>query len=155
MRGSCKMALEIEKKYLITTIPKAITFESEKEIHQTYLATGEEELRIRKNIKNGKETHTLTIKKGSGLSREELETEISLSTYNQLLSTTTKKPLIKTRKVTKVVYNECEYIVEIDIYKNIEDLIVVEVEFEKPIWFGEDVTEDKSYKNQKLWKKIQ
>lgn len=157
------MAIEIEKKYLLTSIPKEVAFESEKIIYQTYLAIGEEEMRIRKTIKNDKETHTLTIKKGSGLSREELETDISRSTYNQLLSGTTNKPLIKTRKVSKGISDGHEYIAEIDIYESIEDLMVVEVEFHseqsakqfiKPTWFGEEVTEDKNYKNQKLWKKI-
>lgn len=158
------MAKEIEKKYLITSIPSNLNVESEKEIHQTYLAIGDEELRVRKTIKNGVEKHTLTIKRGGGLSRDEIETEITLSTYNQLLSSTIKTPLIKTRKTFKTTSGSFEYIAEIDIYQNIEGLMVAEVEFPsetaahnfiKPSWFEEDVTEDKTYKNQNLWNKIQ
>lgn len=158
------MSKEIEKKYLLSSIPENIILESESEIHQTYFAVGEEEVRVRKKINKQKESHTLTVKKGSGLSREEIETEISLSTYNQLLSSTTKKALVKTRKTTKILHDGLEYLAEIDIYKDIDDLIVVEIEFEneitankfkKPLWFGEDVTEDKRFKNQNLWATLQ
>lgn len=158
------MTKEIEKKYLLSSIPEDIVWESESEIHQTYLALGDEEVRVRKKINNQNERYTLTMKKGSGLSREEIETEISLSTYNQLLSSTTKRALIKTRKTTKLLHEGLEYLAEIDIYKDIDDLIVVEIEFEseisankfeKPLWFGEDVTEDKRLKNQNLWASLQ
>lgn len=158
------MGKEIEKKFLIYSIPETVDILETKEIHQTYLALGDEELRVRKAIKNGKEKYTLTIKRGSGLVREEIETEISSSTYEQLLSSTNKKPLIKTRNVAKLISGCMEYNVEIDTYQNITGLIVAEIEFPTetaannftaPEWFGDDVTEIKDYKNQNLWKKIQ
>jgi CYTH domain-containing protein len=56
-----------------------------------------------------------------------------------------------------------EYEVEVDFYEEL-NLIVAEIEFTteaaanlfiKPDWFDEDVTDDKSYKNQNLWKDVQ
>lgn len=213
------MAKEIEKKYLIKSVPSNMQLEGTKEIHQTYLATGAEELRVRKIIKKQQETHTMTIKKGGGLTREEKEFEIHVETYNQmlsnenrtsylatgkgevslrkmeteqretyvmtfkkdneltqekiefeidaetyeqLLSNVERKPLIKTRSAIHVDGFEFDY----DVYQNNEllGLQTIEVEFpseedahafKQPNWFGEDVTEDKQYKNQNLWKTIQ
>ena len=213
------MAKEIEKKYLIKSVPSDIQLEGTKEINQTYLATGTEELRVRKIIKKQQETHTMTIKKGSGLTREEKEFEIHVETYNQMLSNENRtsyltagkgevslkkieteqqetyvmtfkasndltqekiefeidvetyeqlvsnverKPLIKTRSAIHVDSFEFDY----DVYQNNEllGLQTIEVEFpseedahafEQPTWFGKDVTGDKRYKNQNLWKEIQ
>jgi|tagenome__1003787_1003787.scaffolds.fasta_scaffold20652670_1 adenylate cyclase len=153
---------EIEKKYLIETIPSELKLENSKEIHQTYLAIGKEEIRVRKILKDGNESHTMTIKKGHGLTREEIEFEISKETYEQLLVCGSRKPLIKTRG--KLVIGE--NIFDFDVYQNsaITNLKTIEIEFNseedascfiKPEWFGTDVTEDKRYKNQSLWKEIQ
>jgi CYTH domain-containing protein len=157
------MTIEIEKKFLLKHIPQTLQWASSKTIHQTYLATGDEELRIRKTVKDEKEFYTMTIKRGTGLVREEIENDISSSTYEQLLSSTGRKPLIKTRKVTIISSHSMEYEVEVDFYEEL-NLIVAEIEFTteaaanlfiKPDWFDEDVTDDKSYKNQNLWKDVQ
>lgn len=156
------MVKEIEKKYLVNEIPSDLFPINQKEIHQTYLAIGMEEIRVRKIIKNDSESFTMTIKKGTGLSREEIEFEISKGTYDQLLVNGNKKPLIKTR--SKVAIDSKVF--DFDIYQNssIDNLKTIEIEFKseeeahnfiKPEWFGEDVTEDKNYKNQSLWKEIQ
>src|SRR3954452_215013 len=118
---------EIEKKYLIETIPSELKLENSKEIHQTYLAIGKEEIRVRKILKDGNESHTMTIKKGHGLTREEIEFEISKETYEQLLVCGSRKPLIKTRG--KLVIGE--NIFHFDVYQNsaITNLKTIEIEF--------------------------
>jgi CYTH domain-containing protein len=156
------VAKEIERKFIVNKLPINLKIKSVQDIHQTYLVVGEEEIRIRKIIKDTKETHTMTFKKGSGLSREEIEFEISEETYIQLLIGRSKKPLIKKRMNVFIDGG----VFDLDIYQNahISNLQTIEIEFPstseaacfvKPMWFGEDVTEDKTYKNQNLWKEIQ
>lgn len=157
-----KMGKEIEKKYVIEKIPIDLEMEDTKEIHQTYLAVGIEEIRVRKILKDEKESHTMTIKKGSGLTREEIEYPITKETYSQLLEGSSRRPLIKTRSKVRLG----ELVFDLDVYKNTNDpeLKTIEIEFDseeeahrfiQPVWFGKDVTEDKGYKNQNLWKEIQ
>jgi len=156
------MNKEIERKYLLSSLPKDLETIETSEIHQIYLATGEEEVRIRKIISNDEHKYTMTYKKGSGLSREEIEFDISKGTYTQL--SRKGKPLMKER--TK--YQLGNHILEVDIYQNFvlkaNELIVAEIEFESieeagafvtPTWFKREVTEDKAFKNQSLWKTIQ
>lgn len=156
------MSVEIEKKYLVLDAPTDLLLTNGKEIHQTYLAIGEEEVRVRKIIKDTAESFTMTIKKGNGLTREEIEFSISEATYNQLLQSSTAKPLIKTRH--KVVINNQSF--DFDIYQNAETLGLKTIEIEfltedkahsfvAPSWFSEEVTSDKQYKNQSLWNSIQ
>lgn len=162
------MGQEIERKFLLKHLPKFVVLMDVRHIEQNYLVTGDEELRIRKeekmfNQSKIKETRmTLTIKKGSGLVREETETVISEETYNHLSATMTSAPIRKTRGYTRLKGLK----IEVDTYENpeLESLQVAEIEFDTaqeavdatlPHWIGEDVTEDANYKNQKLWEKVQ
>lgn len=154
------MGKEIERKYLIIDIPSNLKVVKEKRIFQTYLAIGEEEVRIRKSTSELSEEFVMTIKKGNSVVREETEFAISKETYLQLLSDE-RKPLIKTRQVVEME----NHLFEIDFYVNyLSELTTVEVEFQseeeanafiKPEWFGDEVTSDSRYKNQSLWKSIQ
>lgn len=156
------MGKEIEKKFVVEEQPFQCKEEFGKTIHQTYVATGEEEIRVRKIISHLGENYTMTIKKGTGMTREEIEFPILKETYNQLLDNSDKKALIKTRYKVTIGENQFDF----DVYKNahIPNLKTLEVEFiseetahafVKPDWFGEEVTEDITYKNQSLWEKIQ
>jgi CYTH domain-containing protein len=126
------------------------------------LVTGKEEIRVRKLIKKENYQFTMTIKKGKGLVREEVELTILEATYNQLLTNNYKIPLRKKRSKIVIEGNEFDY----DVYLNSKEvgLKTIEIEFNseeeannfiKPEWFGKDVTDDKSYKNQNLWLTIQ
>lgn len=157
------MGQEIEKKFLVDgNLPEDAQILKVKGIEQTYLAVGDEEVRVRSIIADDKETFTMTIKKGKGLAREEIEFGISQATYQQLLSGGDKKPLRKTRR--QVVVDNQTFDFDIYHHPNLPELKTIEIEFDtveealnfkKPDWFGEDVTENKSYKNQSLWKKVQ
>jgi adenylate cyclase len=156
------MGLEIERKFLLESIPP-VKILNAAHIDQTYLATGNEEVRIRKSsMSNGEAKYTLTIKIGNGLVREEFEKEISQATYEQLLHNSTLIPLKKKR----VTFIDNGFTCEMDIYLNSRKsgLITVEVEFQSkeeseafvvPRWIKEEVTGDKRYKNQSLWDEIQ
>jgi len=154
---------EIEKRFLINSILiEDLNIESIKHIEQTYLAVGNEEVRVRKTIENGEVKYTFTIKKGKGLSRDEFETEIEKNTYLALLKDKNLNPLQKIRKVIR--FNGEKF--ELDHYTNekLRNLVVLEKEFEsieaaKDFKFcgfnGIDITDNSNYKNQNLWLKVQ
>lgn len=150
---------EIERKFIVYEVPESLVVQSEKEIAQTYLAVGPEEVRVRRIVQDDTLSHTMTIKKGTGLSREEIEFDISEETYQQLLANGNPMPLIKKRQA--ILHGE--YFFDLDHYPR-TGLTVVEVEFNseedaaafiKPDWFGREVTTDQRYKNQNLWKRNQ
>lgn len=143
--------LEIEKKFLLNEIPNLSDCFFE-EIEQGYLSFVPE-IRIRK--KGGK--FYITSKGEGTQTRAELETEINDTTYSIL------SLLVQGRVIKKTRYQiplKEDLIAELDIYHDdLEGLFTVETEFcsEKqaqefisPEWFGEDVTEEKKYKNKNL-----
>ena len=162
------MPCEIERKYHIARYPEAefaanqLKVVAVKQIDQTYLAlTDAEEIRIRKIVdsENGRTTYTHTFKKGQGLSREEIEVEISEAIYEQLLNMSGAVPLTKTRTIA----TDGSLSVEIDVYDQYA-LQVVEVEFaseeaalgfEPPDWFGREIEPGEEKSNKKLWKDLQ
>lgn len=157
------MGKEIEKKYVLHSYPEDLDIVETQEIHQTYLATSESEtLRVRKLVIDGQQQFTMTHKAGKGLVREETEFDIGAGIYEQLIGKLDVIPLIKTRK--KVKWNHYQF--DLDIYHNTvqPDLITIEIEFaeeadvqhfQKPDWFGEDVTGESRYVNSVLWEDIQ
>ena len=154
--------LEIERKFLpnFKVVPGIKTLIAERHVGQNYLVTGNEEIRIRKVSTNNNIKAYVGFKKSSGLVREEFEKEISLDTYNQLSKLINTKPIIKIRREIEID----GLIYEHDVYLNVElsGLQIIEIEFRNeeesknfviPDWLGEEVTDDKNYKNQSLWKK--
>lgn len=115
------------------------------------------ELRVRaKDEKNFCVTIKLP-KSTDGLSRQEFEFDISKEMYNLFL---TQKKGNTIKKNRYKVPGENNLIYEIDIYQGVlKGLATVEVEFpneeianafQKPEYFGKNVTSDKSYKNAQL-----
>lgn len=163
------MGKEIERKFLVSEIPEEMIALKHSKIHQNYLATGYEEVRIRKETVGDISWYTMTIKKDTGLCREEINIDISSESYEQLNNnkqgiSRRNKPLLKER----TTFESDGYKLEVDIYMNFVlqsiELMVVEVEFRtieeanafQPLqWFGKEVTEDINYKNQYLWKRLQ
>lgn len=145
--------MEIEKKYLLEEPPGDLHAHPSVPIEQGYLiVTDAEELRIRK--KGG--SFILTLKKGSGTIREEVEIEIAEEEYRQFAGHTTGD-IIKKRRID---YPHGGHKLEIDIYQGgLEGLAVAEVEFSSeremggftaPDWLGEDVSEREEFKNKYL-----
>lgn len=142
---------EIEKKYLVDSIPSVSNFKFY-EIIQAYLSF-EPEIRIRK-----KNDEFFLTQKGSGsLIRKEIETKINEISYSILFSLIQSKIINKTRIEIPLSKN---IIAELDIYHDeLEGLVTVEVEFasedqannfNKPDWFGKEITVNDKYKNKNL-----
>lgn len=155
------MAMEIERKFLLCFIPDNLKIQERKTIYQSYLATGKEEVRIRRVEWEDKSKFYMTYKNrlNNKLGREEIEIEITENTYHQLNNKSV--PVIKDRLVIELGNG---LYAEVDIFKNIGfELKTVEVEFKSyeeaegfvpPDWFGRELTGTTEYNNQSLWMKV-
>jgi CYTH domain-containing protein len=143
--------IEIERKFLLKSLPDEMRGETP--ILQGYLAHDEHrEVRIRQYGNN----HFLTVKEGRGLKRREIEVEISPRQFQALWPSTEGRRLEKVRSL--VTHGALQ--VEVDRYcGDLEPLLVAEVEFssvtaserfEKPDYFGQEVTEEEAYRNVSL-----
>jgi CYTH domain-containing protein len=156
------MAKEIERKFLLPSIPNELITNEKRTIYQNYLAVGKEEVRIRRiHYENLSEKFYLTYKnrlKGKFV-REEVEIEITSMTYDQLNNKS--MPIIKDRLLISL---DNDLWAEVDIYNNVGfELKTVEVEFKSvseaecftsPYWFGRELTGTGEYSNQSLWEGI-
>jgi adenylate cyclase len=145
-------AVEVERKFLVPEPPSLEGTHSD-EIEQGYLATGEDgEVRLRRRG----EDHVLTVKRGSGLSRGEEETELTPEQFERLWPHTEGRRLHKRRHL--IPHGDLE--IELDVYEGrLEGLTVAEVEFsseerardfDSPDWFGKEVTGEHAYLNETL-----
>ena len=150
------MAIEIERKYLVSNDKFKSLSHKATRITQGYLNSDKARtVRVRVMGEQG----FLTIKglsNQAGLSRFEWEKEIAISEAEALLS------LCEKGAIDKIRYNIMHenHLFEVDVFfgEN-EGLIVAEIElqsenesFEKPIWLGEEVTNDIRYYNSYLSK---
>ena len=129
------MTAEIERKFLVEQLPQELEIDTEDEIAQGYLATGEDEVRLRR--------------RGDRFL-------IGRKSYEELWAMTEGRRLEKTRRTTQVDGHTAE----IDIYKGLlAGLMTVEVEFEDadaaeafspPAWFSRELTGDARYSNTSL-----
>jgi adenylate cyclase len=143
---------EIERKFLVATLPDELPIESESNVAQGYLATGADEVRVRRRG----DDHVLTVKRGSGLSREEVEVPLTREAFEQLWPLTAGRRVEKTRMTIPVE----GAVAEVDVYRGpLAGLVTVEVEFDEaddasrfspPFWFGPELTGDSRYSNQSL-----
>lgn len=141
--------MEIERKFLLNTIPKDLYDYPCHTIEQGYLCTSPV-VRIRKedNI------YYLTYKGKGKMAREEYNLPLTAESYAHL------REKIDGRLITKVRYLipiHDGLTAEVDVFTSPQQgLHLAEVEFESieaangfipPEWFGEDVTEDGRYHN--------
>ncbi|MCA1793724.1 MAG: CYTH domain-containing protein [Desulfotignum sp.] len=145
------MAIEIEKKFLVTALP--VNLPSGIDICQGYvLNTPGKVVRVR--IKGA--AGFLTVK---GLTiasaRPEFEYEIPLSDARQMLDLFCEKPVIE--KCRHILYHQgIKWVIDRFFGAN-QGLVVAEIElssrdqiFEPPPWAGKEVTEDIRYYNANL-----
>jgi CYTH domain-containing protein len=145
---------EIERKFLVRTLPEKLDRFPHTEIAQGYLAIAPEGVQVR--LRKRDKMHCLAYKRNFGVAREEREIELSLKQFEALWPATHGKRLTKTRYDVAVG----DRVIEIDVYRGEHDgLIVAEVEFDDeqsardfqpPDWLGDDVTLDPRYSNQLL-----
>ena len=146
--------MEIERKYLIDSLPEHLDDFPHKELEQAYLCTNPV---VRVRIEG--EEYVLTYKSGGLMVREEYNLPLNQEAYEHLL-----------KKADGIVISKTRYIlpekdglrIELDVFHGKHDgLILAEVEFPTkeaanaycpPEWFGEDVTYSTKYHNSNLSK---
>jgi len=145
--------MELERKFLLEEPPADLGGFPSSLIEQGYLiVAGSEELRVRKKG----DAYTLTLKKGSGTIRHEVEILLSCEQYGLFRELVTGGVITKRR----YEYPLGELTVEVDVYQeDLEGLAVAEVEFPSeesmecfspPAWLGEEVSEVEAFKNKNL-----
>lgn len=151
-----KSGNEIERKFLVSSLPFSLKDEDCDKFVQGYLKSNEREKRVRAV---NDEKFYLTEKYGHGVKREEFEKEITREDFQNLLQDVDGE-LIKKRRYYLDV--GAKNPAELDVYfGHLAGLKTVEVEFSSidesnafivPDWFGEEVTNDKKFKNKSLAK---
>jgi adenylate cyclase len=143
--------IEIERKYLVTSLEFKNEYYTKNEIAQGYLSSNPERT-VRVRIKGNKGYLTIKgIGNESGASRFEWEKEIELNEAKQLLKLCEKGVIEKTRYEVK----SGNHIIEVDeFHGDNKGLIIAEIELEnendsieKPHWLGIEVTNDERYYN--------
>lgn len=146
------MAVETEKKFLLSTRPPAL-FTNGLEICQGYMpSAGAHLVRVRIYGEKGYLTVKGPTRNGT---RPEFEYEVPLSDARQMLELFCKKPYIQ--KIRHIVDYQ-GFTWEIDVFKGENDgLIVAEIELDNihrsfpiPEWVGTEVTGDPRYFNSNL-----
>jgi adenylate cyclase len=143
---------EIERKFLLEELPEGLPITSEDEIQQGYLAIGDDQVRLRKRG----DRHLITVKRGHGMVRHEVEVPLAQDSFEQLWTLTEGRRLEKTRLTTSIG----DHTAEIDLYRGpLAGLKTVEVEFDDlagaeafspPPWFSRELTADGRYSNTRL-----
>lgn len=147
--------MEIERKYLIKTLPNNLNIVESRLLEQGYLCT-EPVVRIRRD----NDDFVLTYKSKGLMIREEHNLPLTEKSYEHLKEKVDGRLISKTRHVIPL---DKGLFIELDIFHgDLEPLMLAEVEFpdeesanafEAPEWFGEDVTFSSKYHNSNLSKK--
>ncbi|HKO37936.1 MAG TPA: CHAD domain-containing protein [Solirubrobacterales bacterium] len=148
------MPSEIERKFLLEQLPAELEQSLSAEIEQGYLAAAPDaEVRVRRRG----EAFSLTLKRGAGEEREEVEVELDERQFQTLWGTVEESRLTKRRYLVPLGGG---LNAEVDVYfGSLAGLRVAEVEFpsreaaasfQPPEWFGREVTGDRGYANRAL-----
>jgi CYTH domain-containing protein/CHAD domain-containing protein len=148
------VGFEIERKFLLVEPPDWLDHSFPVAIEQGYLALADGvEVRLRK----AGDRRLLTVKRGDGEVREEVEIEVDRTQFDALW------PLTASRRLAKKRYRaplEDGLEAEVDVYDGpLQGLLVAEVEFPSeqrsreftpPEWLGEEITGEERYANRSL-----
>ncbi len=150
----CMSAREIERKFLVKTVPPDLHQFQHRPIAQGYIVHECKHGTVRVRKKGPR--HFLTVKRGDARNREELELPITREQFEQLWVFT------KGRRLSKIRYDIPfgKRLVELDVFCGRHDgLILAEVEFpslraarafKPPEWFGREVTGVAKFQNSRL-----
>ena len=147
------LPLEIERKFLVPRAPDWLLGCRVEEIEQGYLAIEGDEVEVR--VRRRAEGTYLTVKRGSGSQRTEVEVEVSAEQFDALWPLTAGRRVRKARYYVPTEVGE----IEVDVYRGLlEGLITAEIEFspgqprsfEQPDWIGEELTGRPGYANKSL-----
>lgn len=146
--------MEIERKFLIKSLPDNFESYSCDTLIQAYIST-EPVIRVRQ--KN--EDYILTLKSAGLLAREEIEMPLTEESFKHLLA---KKDGISIKK-KRYKIPDTPYLIELDVFEgDYNGFCMAEVEFpdidsanayNAPAWFGPEVTMDSRFHNSSLSKR--
>ena len=149
------MAMEIERKFLLSSDEWRKTAISSIRMRQGYIVQTGATVRVR--ISSG-DTAVLTIKGNSsdGISRREYEYSIPLSDAEEMLAELSVGTEVEKIRYTVPAGNGLIW--EIDEYLGVNaplftaeiELPSADTEFEKPVWLGEEISRNKAYSNRAL-----
>ncbi len=141
--------MEIERKWLIKTVPENLSSCPHHIIEQGYLSVAPV-VRIRRQD----DDYILTYKGDGLMAREEYNLPLTKEAYEHLKTKIDGRLIAKTRYLIPLPDG---LMIELDHFKSpLEGLYLAEIEFptveaaksyEAPDWFGEDVTYDPRYHN--------
>ncbi|MBP3489408.1 MAG: CYTH domain-containing protein [Roseburia sp.] len=144
--------MEIERKYLVKTLPENLDQYPCRQIAQGYLNT-DPVVRIRRSD----DTYTLTYKGKGLLVREEYNLPLNAESFEHMKQKI--DGILITKRRYLIPFAE-KYTIELDVFEGeLAPLVLAEVEFETeeeantftpPEWFGEDVTFSTEYHNSTL-----
>lgn len=148
--------MEIERKFLIDTLPENLSQYPFHELEQAYLCT-DPVIRIRRSD----DSFSLTYKSKGLLSREEVNLPLNKESYSHLLSKADGTVIRKRRYLLPLPEGYAsDLVIELDVFAPpFRGLYLAEVEFSSeeqahafvpPAWFGQDVTYSKKYHNSRL-----
>lgn len=156
--GGKNMGQEIERKFLIKTLPENLNEYNCHSMTQGYLNTSPV-VRVRKED----DTYYLTYKGSGLLSRTEYNLPLNEESFYHLLEKADGNIISKKRYEILYTHGSNSYTIELDIFEPpFSPLIIAEVEFDSedaasafpiPEWFDTEVTYDPAYHNSNLSKK--
>lgn len=148
--------MEIERKFLISSVPEDLSHYKCRLIEQGYLSTNPV-VRVRKDNDN----YYLTYKGSGLLAREEANLPLTEEAYLHLIQKADGNVITKHRYE---IPDKTGKTIELDIFDGVfKGTIIAEVEFETieeadsytpPSWFIKDVTNDPQYHNSNMSKKF-
>lgn len=145
------MSIEIERKFLVRGMDFILEATESTEIVQGYLCSVPERT-VRVRVRGGRGYITIKGKAGeSGIERYEWEKEIAAGEARELLELCEPFPVEKTRHLVHYM----GHLFEVDVFHGENDgLVMAEIElsaveepFERPLWLGEEVSNDPRYFN--------
>jgi len=151
------MALEIERRFRLSSDAWRVSVARSTRITQGYLAITESSV-IRVRVRDAQGYVTIKSRDG-GIAREEFEYAIPLEDARSILNLCGHRILEKIRH--EVTY--AGYCWEIDEYlEPFEDLLIAEVELQsegddppRPPWIGDEITHDGSFSNAALAQRVE
>lgn len=145
--------MEIERKFLVKTLPENLDQYEHKSIKQAYISTSPV-IRLRQKG----EQYILTVKGPGLLEREEVELPLAAADFYRLM-TKTEGNIIEKERYLIPWHN---YTIELDLFQgSLSGFIMAEIEFPDkecalsasiPDWFGTDVTMNSRFHNSSLSK---
>lgn len=152
--------MEIERKFLLSELPKNLNLLLHATIEQSYVSCGEPEVRIRKKVLVDTTSYILCFKSNGDIIRSEHEIDITQSHYESLLEFCPGVPITKDYYVFDLNGYKLECSI-VDKGKQTE-FIYAEIEFDSvhsaelfpyAHLLGKEVTFDPTYKMKNFWKR--